>query len=68
MSVTEQRSQEEVLAQRAREGEEIVRVEGLVKHFPIRAVLFKLQVGQIHAVEGVDLSLYTGVAIVLVGE
>ena len=38
-------------------GEEILRVEGLVKHFPIRAGLLKQQVGQMHAVDGVDLSV-----------
>jgi peptide/nickel transport system ATP-binding protein len=42
---------------RASEGSEILRVEGLVKHFPIKAGLFKRQVGQVHAVDGVDFHL-----------
>jgi len=42
---------------RATQGEEILRIEGLVKHFPIRAGIFKRTVGQIHAVDGVDLDL-----------
>ena len=42
---------------RAVSGQEILRIEGLVKHFPIRAGLLKRTVGQIHAVDGVDLSI-----------
>jgi peptide/nickel transport system ATP-binding protein/oligopeptide transport system ATP-binding protein len=58
----------EPVAKRARAGEEILRVEGLVKHFPIRAGVFKRQVGQVHAVSGVDLSLTAGETLGLVGE
>jgi peptide/nickel transport system ATP-binding protein/oligopeptide transport system ATP-binding protein len=53
---------------RATAGSEILRVEGLVKHFPIRAGLFKRQVGQVHAVDGVDFSLTAGETLGLVGE
>ncbi|MDX6423078.1 MAG: peptide/nickel transport system ATP-binding protein [Gaiellaceae bacterium] len=49
-------------------GDEILRVEELVKHFPIRAGLFKRQVGQIHAVDGVDLTVRAGETLGLVGE
>ena len=45
----------EGLHERAATGEEILRIDGLVKHFPIRAGLLKRTVGQIHAVDGVDL-------------
>jgi oligopeptide/dipeptide ABC transporter ATP-binding protein len=53
---------------RPRHGEEILRVEGLVKYFPIRAGLFKRTVGHIHAVDGVDLSILSGETLGLVGE
>ena len=36
------------------------RVEGLVKHFPIKAGVFKHTVGQVRAVDGVDLSVVEG--------
>jgi oligopeptide/dipeptide ABC transporter ATP-binding protein len=58
----------ETVHERAEEGREILRVEGLVKHFPIRAGVFKRQVGQVHAVDGVDLSLTAGESLGLVGE
>ncbi len=48
--------------------ETLLRVEGLVKYFPIRHGLFKKTVGWIHAVDGVDFSLQTGETLGLVGE
>jgi peptide/nickel transport system ATP-binding protein len=53
---------------RADTGDEILRMEGLVKHFPIRAGLFKRTVGYIHAVDGVDLTVTAGETLGLVGE
>jgi oligopeptide/dipeptide ABC transporter ATP-binding protein len=58
----------EAIHQRAGHGEEILRIEGLVKYFPIRAGILKRTVGQIHAVDGVDLSIQAGETVGLVGE
>ena len=53
---------------RATTGEEILRIDGLIKYFPIKAGVAKRTVGHIHAVDGVDLAINAGETIGLVGE
>jgi len=49
--------------------ETLLRVEDVVKHFPIkRGILFKRQIGSVQAVEGVNLEVHRGETLGLVGE
>ena len=48
--------------------EEVLRVRGLKKYFPVTAGFFKKEVGQVKAVDGVDFSVLAGEVVGLVGE
>src|SRR5437867_1117693 len=47
---------------------ELLRLDGLVKHFPIRAGILGGTVGQVHAVDDVSFAIQRGEAFGLVGE
>jgi oligopeptide/dipeptide ABC transporter ATP-binding protein len=49
-------------------GNALLRVENLVKHFPIKAGVFKHTVGQVQAVSGVNLEVLPGETLGVVGE
>ena len=52
-----------------RSGESLLRVEGLVKHFPLtQGIVFKKTIGQVRAVDGVNFTLESGETLGLVGE
>jgi oligopeptide transport system ATP-binding protein len=52
-----------------RDGEPLLRVEGLVKHFPVtQGIVLRRVIGQIRAVDGVDFDVHPGETVGLVGE
>jgi peptide/nickel transport system ATP-binding protein len=47
----------------------LVRLRGVKKYFPItRGIIFQKRIGNVHAVDGVDLDIYPGETVGLVGE
>jgi oligopeptide/dipeptide ABC transporter ATP-binding protein len=52
-----------------RSGDPLVKLTGVTKYFPInRGVLIQKHIGDVHAVDGVDLEVYPGETVGLVGE
>ena len=57
------------MRERPRSGEPLLRLNGIVKHFPItRGIVFQRQVGAVHAVDGVSLDINEGETLGIVGE
>ena len=51
------------------QGAPLLRLEGVKKYFPItQGILFQHRIGDVHAVDGVDLEIYPGETVGLVGE
>ena len=49
--------------------EPLVKLVGVKKHYPItRGIIFQKKIGQVHAVDGIDLEVYPGETIGVVGE
>ena len=48
--------------------EELVKISGIKKHFPIRKGFFNRQVGAVRALDGIDLTIRKGETLGLVGE
>jgi oligopeptide/dipeptide ABC transporter ATP-binding protein len=59
---------ESELHERSPLGTEILRVENLTKHFPLRAGVFNRQYGAVQAVDGVNFTVNAGETVGLVGE
>jgi peptide/nickel transport system ATP-binding protein len=53
----------------ARTGTPLIKLAGVKKYFPIKSgLIFQRHVGDVHAVDGVDLEIYPGETVGLVGE
>jgi oligopeptide/dipeptide ABC transporter ATP-binding protein len=68
MSETETATPETQTAEPSSNGNELLRIDDLVKHFPIKAGVFKRTVGQVRAVDGVSLTVQPGETLGVVGE
>jgi len=68
MSETETATPESTAHAASSNGDALLRVEDLVKHFPIKAGILKRTVGQVRAVDGVTLAVKPGETLGVVGE
>jgi oligopeptide/dipeptide ABC transporter ATP-binding protein len=56
-------------AETGQDRQPLLRVTGVKKHFPItQGIIFQREVGRVHAVDGVDLDVYPGETLGVVGE
>jgi oligopeptide/dipeptide ABC transporter ATP-binding protein len=62
-SVVKRKSRQELASART-----LVEIEGLKKHFPIKKGFFNRQVGAVKALDGINLKIYEGETLGLVGE
>jgi oligopeptide/dipeptide ABC transporter ATP-binding protein len=59
----------DTMGRRAEHGDVLLRVQGAVKHFPIKqGIILQREVARVHAVDGVDLEVRRGETLGLVGE
>ncbi len=68
MSETQTVATEETPVSSSANGNDLLRIDELVKHFPIKAGFLKRTVGQVRAVDGVSLSIKSGETLGVVGE
>jgi oligopeptide/dipeptide ABC transporter ATP-binding protein len=68
MSETETATPETSAPTPSSNGNELLRIDDLVKHFPIKAGILKRTVGQVRAVDGVSLAIQPGETLGVVGE
>ena len=68
MSETETVLRDDSVAAPSSNGPDLLRIEELVKHFPIKAGFFKRTIGQVRAVDGVNLNVKPGETLGVVGE
>ncbi|HEX4746898.1 MAG TPA: dipeptide ABC transporter ATP-binding protein [Gaiellaceae bacterium] len=68
MSTTEAAAAETTAGAPSSNGSDLLRVDDLVKHFPIKAGFFRRTVGQVRAVDGVSLNIKQGETLGVVGE
>jgi oligopeptide/dipeptide ABC transporter ATP-binding protein len=68
MSETQTAAPETITPEPSSNGNELLRIDDLVKHFPIKAGILKRTVGQVRAVDGVSLAVQPGETLGVVGE
>jgi peptide/nickel transport system ATP-binding protein len=60
---------ERVEGEKRTRGEPLIRIKGVKKYFPItRGIILQRKIGNVHAVDGIDLEVYPGETVGLVGE